>query len=142
MKNKALRFGAAAAVLLGLAAVVVLLDKTGLLTLPDNVGGMIVGLGTGFGVFCLSNALFARYYDHNEKARRAAEIEDKDERTQAIRGQASYRALLADTPIFLAVWAALLILDVSLWALLLVCAGYLAHFGVYFYHLCKLQREL
>ena len=59
-----------------------------------------------------------------------------------IRGMAAYRALVSGTPIFLAVWLILLFLDVPLAGLLVVCAGYLLNFGVYAYHLVKLQKEM
>lgn len=141
MKNKFRLFAGLTALFFLVAAGAFVLDRLGLMPW-DRMGGVLMGLGAGGGCFCLSNAAFARYYQKNEKARRTAEIEEKDERTQIIRGQASYRALLASTPIFLAVWAVLLSLDVSLWAILAVCAGYLAHFGVYLYHLIKLQNQI
>ena len=70
------------------------------------------------------------------------EVEDRDERTRTIRGMAAYRALVSGTPIFLSVWLILLFLDVPLAGLLVVCAGYLLNFGVYAYHLVKLQKEM
>lgn len=142
MKNKGSAFGLGAALLLGLAAAVVVLDKTGLLILPDQVGGIVVGLGAAFGMLCLTNALSVRYYRRNEKARREAEIEEKDERTQTIRGLASYRTLRCSNVVYLLTWVALIMLDVPLPALLVVCLGYLANFGVYLYHLVKLQAKL
>ena len=76
-----------------------------------------------------------------EKARQDRD-EDRDERTRTIRGMAAYRALVSGTPIFLTVWLILLFLDVPLAGLLVVCAGYLLNFGVYAYHLVKLQKEM
>ena len=87
-------------------------------------------------------ALFARHYRRNEKARRAAEREEKDERNRQIRGIAAYRALLAATPIFLVQWVILLVMDVPMAALVVVMLAYLALFGVYLCQLVRLQKEL
>lgn len=110
--------------------------------LPDRWGGLLAGGGMGLGVFFLTNALMEGYYTKNKKARRMMEVEDKDERTQSIRGMAAYRSLVASTPVFLCVWLVLLFLDVPLAATLTVCAGYMANFGIYMYHLVKLQKEM
>ena len=87
-------------------------------------------------------ALFARHYRRNEKARRAAEREEKDERNRQIRGIAAYRALLAATPIFLVQWVILLAMDVSIAVMVVVMLAYLAHFVIYMYQLVRLQKEL
>ena len=87
-------------------------------------------------------ALFARYYRRNEKARRTAEREEKDERNQMLRGIAAYRVMLATTPIFIIQWVILLALDVSMAVMVVVMLAYLAHFVIYMYQLVKLQREI
>ena len=141
MKNKLRLYTALAALFFLLSAAAYLLDKLSA-PLPDRWGGLLVGGGVGVGVFFLSKALTERYYVKNQKARRMMEVEDRDERTRTIRGMAAYRALVSGTPIFLAVWLILLFLDVPLAGLLVVCAGYLLNFGVYAYHLVKLQKEM
>lgn len=110
--------------------------------LPDRWGGLLAGGGMGLGVFFLTNALMEGYYAKNKKARREMEVEDKDERTRSIRGMAAYRSLVASTPVFLCVWLVLLFLNVPLAATLMVCAGYAVNFGIYMYHLVKLQKEM
>lgn len=120
----------------------IVLDKTALLVLPDFATGLMAGGGAALGSLCLVNALFLRYYQKNEKARRAAEVEERDERNRMLRGMAAYKATLASTPIFLVEWVVLLIMDPPTPVLLLVCAAYLIHFGVYMYHVVKLQKEM
>lgn len=141
MKNKLWLYTVLTVLFLLLAAGAYALDKF-VAPLPDRWGGLLVGGGVGLGVFFLSKALTERYYVKNEKARRMMEVEDRDERTQSIRGMAAYRSLVAGTPVFLCVWLVLLFLDVPLAALLTVCAGYLVNFSVYLYHLVKLQKEM
>lgn len=69
-------------------------DKLGL-ELPRVVGGLLAGAGGALGGLLTVKALFARYYRRNEKARRAAEREEKDERNQMLRGIAAHRVMLA-----------------------------------------------
>ena len=111
-------------------------DSLGL-ELPRFLGGLLAGGG-----LLTVKALFARHYRRNEKARRAAEREEKDERNRQIRGIAAYRALLAATPIFLVQWVILLVMDVPMAALVVVMLAYLALFGVYLCQLVRLQKEL
>ena len=132
--------GAAACTCLVLA--VVLGDRTGTLALPEALGGLLVGGGAALGALLLVNGVIGRYYACNDRARREQEITEKDERVKAIRGLAAYRALQASSPIYLVVWAILLALEVSLPALLVVCGGYVAGFGVYVWALVKYEKEL
>ena len=110
-------------------------DKLGL-ELPRVVGGLLAGAGGALGGLLTVKALFARYYRRNEKARRAAEREEKDERNQMLRG------MLATTPIFIIQWVILLAMDVSIAVMVVVMLAYLAHFVIYLYQLVRLQREL
>ena len=112
------------------------------LELPRLAGGLLSGAGGALGGLLTVKALFARYYRRNEKARRTAEREEKDERNQMLRGIAAYRVMLATTPIFIIQWVILLVLDVSMAVLLVVMAAYLAHFVIYMYQLVRLQKEL
>lgn len=132
--------GAAACLCLVLAIVVG--DLTGGLVLPEALGGLLVGGGAALGALLLVNGIIDCYYACNARARREQEITEKDERVQAIRGLAAYRALQASSPIYLVVWIILLALDVGLPALLVVCGGYLAGFGVYLWALLKYEKEL
>ena len=75
-------------------------------------------------------------------SRRAAEREEKDERNQMLRGIAAYRSLLAATPIFIAEWVILLVMDAPMAVLVVVMLAYLAHFVIYMYQLVRLQKEL
>ena len=141
MKHKLRFYTALTALFLMLAVAAYLLDRFAA-PLPNQWSGLLIGGGVGLGVFFLSKVLMERYYVKHEKARREMEVEDRDEHTQSIRGMAAYRSMTAGTPIFLCVWLVLLFLDVPLAATLTVCAGYLANFGVYLYHLVKLQKEM
>ena len=105
-------------------------DSLGL-ELPRFLGGLLT-----------VKALFARHYRRNEKARRAAEREEKDERNQMLRGIAAYRSLLAATPIFIVQWVILLVMGAPMAVLVVVMLAYLAHFVIYMYQLVRLQREL
>lgn len=140
MKNKLWLYATLSTLFLLLAAGAIVLDSFA--PLPDPWDGLLMGGGVGLGVFFLSQALMEGYYVKNKKARRMMEVEDRDERTQSIRGMAAYRSLIASTPVFLCVWLVLLFLDVPLAATLTVCAGYLVNFGIYLYHLVKLQKEM
>lgn len=132
--------GAAACLCLVLGAI--LGDRTGVLVLPEALGGLLVGGGAALGALLLVNGIMDFYYTRNDKARREQEITEKDERVQAIRGRAAYRVLQASSAIYLVVWAILLALDVSLPALLVVCGGYVAGFVVYVWALVKYEKEL
>lgn len=141
MKNKA-RIYSLLGVLGWLTAIaVIVLDKT-VLEVPKVLGGLLAGGGAGVGSLFAVNALMTRYYQKNEKARKAAEVEERDERSQAIRGMAAYRALVASTPIFILEWILLLLMDLPLPALLVVAAGYMAHFFVYMRQIARLQKEM
>ena len=140
-RNKAAFWGVLMGLCVLLAAAAPALESMGRMP-SERLGGVLMGAGTGLGCFCLSRFLLELHYRRNEKARRMAEIDEKDERSRAIRGEAGYRALLAGTPIFLAEWLILLMLDVSIWVFLLACAAYLAQFGVYLYHLFRLQGRM
>lgn len=140
-RNKAVLWG----VLMGLcglmAVTALVLEEMGRMP-SERLGGVLMGAGAGIGCFCLSQFLMELHYRRNEKARRMAEIDEKDERSRAIRGEAGYRALLAGTPIFITEWVILLVLDVSIWVFLLVCAAYVTQFGVYLYHLLRLHSRM
>ena len=110
-----------------------------LVLVGDNLGVKLPPLAGGL---LTVKALFARHYRRNEKARRAAEREEKDERNQLIRGIAAYRCLLATTPIFIIQWVILLVMDVPMAVMVVVMLAYLAHFMIYMYQLVRLQREL
>lgn len=138
MKNKLWLYSSLSVLFFLLVAVGRLLDAH----LPDRWGGLLAGGGIGLGVFFLTNALMEGYYAKNKKARRMMEVEDRDERTQSIRGMAAYRSLIASTPVFLCVWLVLLFVDAPLSATLAVCGGHLVNFGIYMYHLVKLQKEM
>ena len=125
-----------------LAVLLVLLRDNFGLELPRLAGGLLAGGGGALGGLLTVKALFAHYYRRNEKARRTAEREEKDERNQMLRGIAAYRCLLATAPIFILRWVILLVMDVSMAVLLVVMAAYLAHFVIYMYQLVRLQREL
>ena len=116
-------------------------DNLGL-ELPRLAGGLLAGAGGALGGLLTVKALFVRYYRRNEKARRAAEREEKDERNQMLRGIAAHRCLLATTPIFIIQWVILLALDVSIAVMVVVMLAYLAHFVIYMYQLVRLQKEL
>lgn len=141
MKRKLRLYSALAVLFFLLSAAVYLLDRFSA-PIPERWDGLLMGGGVGLGTFFLSKALTERYYVKNQRARRIMEVEERDERTRTIRGMAAYRALLSGTPVFLAVWLALLFLDASLAAMLVVCAGYLLNFGIYAYHLVRLQKEM
>ena len=142
MKRSHRLYFAGAAVCACLVLGVILGDRTQRLILPDALGGLLVGGGAALGALLLVNGAIGYYYACNAKARREQEITEKDERVQAIRGMAAYRTLQASSPIYLVVWVILLGLDVSLPALLVVCGGYLAGFGVYLWALLKYEKEL
>ena len=116
-------------------------DSLGL-ELPRLAGGLLAGGGGALGGLLTVKALFARHYRRNEKARRAAEREKKDECNQMLRGIAAYRSLLAATPIFIVQWVILLVMDAPMAVLVVVMLAYLAHFVIYMYQLVRLQREL
>ena len=116
-------------------------DSLGL-ELPRLAGGLLAGGGGALGGLLTVKALFARHYRRNEKARRAAEREEKDERNQMLRDIAAYRSLLAATPIFIVQWVILLVMDAPMAVLVVVMLAYLAHFVIYMYQLVRLQREL
>ena len=116
-------------------------DSLGL-ELPRLAGGLLAGGGGALGGLLTVKALFARHYRRNEKARRAAEREEKDERNQMLRGIAAHRVMLATTPIFIIQWVILLALDVSIAVMVVVMLAYLAHFVIYMYQLVRLQKEL
>ena len=125
-----------------LAVLLVLVGDNLGLELPRLAGGLLAGTGGALGGLLTVKALFARYYRRNEKARRTAEREEKDERNQMLRGIAAYRSLLAATPIFIIQWVILLALDVSMAVMVVVMLAYLAHFVIYMYQLVRLQKEL
>ena len=125
-----------------LAVLLVLVGDSLGLELPRLAGGLLAGGGGALGGLLTVKALFARHYRRNEKARRAAEREEKDERNQMLRGIAAYRSLLAATPIFIAEWVILLAMDAPMAVLVVVMLAYLAHFVIYMYQLVRLQREL
>ncbi len=125
-----------------LAVLLVLVGENLGLELPRLAGGLLAGGGGALGGLLTVKALFARYYRRNEKARRTAEREEKDERNQMLRGIAAYRVMLATTPIFIIQWVILLALDVSMAVMVVVMLAYLAHFVIYMYQLVKLQREI
>ena len=125
-----------------LAVLLVLAGDSLGLELPRLVGGLLAGGGGALGGLLTVKALFARHYRRNEKARRAAEREEKDERNQMLRGIAAYRSLLAATPIFIVQWVILLVMDAPMAVLVVVMLAYLAHFVIYMYQLVRLQREL
>ena len=143
MKIHKMRVYALLSALCWLAAVaVIVLDKWEVLVLPKTLGGLLAGGGAGLGSLLAVNAVIARYYSKHEKAQKDFEVGERDERNQAIRGKAAYRALVSATPIFITEWVILLVMDLPPAVLMLVCAGYLAHFGVYLYHVVKLQKEM
>lgn len=142
MKTNHRLYFAGAVLCVCLVLAVILGDKTGVLVLPEALGSLLVGGGAALGALLLVNGAMGLYYARNDKARREQAITEKDERIQAIRGLAAYRALQASTPIYLVVWAILLALEVSLPALLVVCGGYVAGFGVYVWALVKYEKEL
>ena len=125
-----------------LAVFLVLVGDNLGLELPRLAGGLLAGAGGALGGLLTVKALLARHYRRNEKARRAAEREEKDERNQMLRGIAAYRSLLAATPIFIAEWVILLAMDAPMAVLVVVMLAYLAHFVIYMYQLVRLQREL
>lgn len=125
-----------------LAVLLVLAGDSLGLELPRLAGGLLAGGGGALGGLLTVKALFARHYRRNEKARRAAEREEKDERNQMLRGIAAHRSLLAATPIFIAEWVVLLVMDAPMAVLVVVMLAYLAHFVIYMYQLVRLQREL
>ena len=125
-----------------LAVFLVLVGDNLGLELPRLAGGLLAGAGGALGGLLTVKALLARHYRRNEKARRAAEREEKDERNQMLRGIAAYRTLLAATPIFIAEWVILLAMDAPMAVLVVVMLAYLAHFVIYMYQLVRLQREL
>lgn len=125
-----------------LAVLLVLAGENLGLELPRLVGGLLAGGGGALGGLLTVKALFARYYRRNEKARRTAEREEKDERNQMLRGMAAYRCLLATTPVFIIQWVILLMMDVSMAVMAVVMLAYLAHFVIYMYQLVRLQREI
>ena len=125
-----------------LAVFLVLVGDNLGLELPRLAGGLLAGAGGALGGLLTVKALLARHYRRNEKARRAAEREEKDERNQMLRGIAAYRSLLAATPIFIAEWVILLAMDAPMAVLVVVMLAYLAHFVIYLYQLVRLQKEL
>ena len=125
-----------------LAVLLVLAGDSLGLELPRLAGGLLAGGGGALGGLLTVKALFARHYRRNEKARRTAEREEKDERNQMIRGIAAYRCLLATTPIFIIQWVILLVMDVPMAVMVVVMLAYLAHFVIYMYQLVRLQKEL
>ena len=125
-----------------LAVFLVLVGDNLGLELPRLAGGLLAGGGGALCGLLTVKALLARHYRRNEKARRAAEREEKDERNQMLRGIAAHRVMLATTPIFIIQWVILLALDVSIAVMVVVMLAYLAHFVIYMYQLVRLQKEL
>lgn len=140
-RSKAVLWGVLTAAFFLLALSAALLERAGV-SLTDQLGGALTGIGTGGWAFCLTHFLTELYFRFRPKARRAQEIGEKDERNRAIRGEAAYRALLNSSAVFLAEWLVLLVLDVPAWIYLLVAAAYLANFGCYLYHVLKLQNRM
>lgn len=140
-RNKAPLWGALTGAFLLLAGAAVWLEGAALLS-SDRLTGALTGIGFGGGAFCLSHMLGELYFLRKPQARRAQEIQEKDERNRAIRGEAAYRALLNSTPVFIAEWCLLLVLDVSGWIYLLVALAFLANYGCYLYHMLKLQTTM
>ena len=140
-RNKEILYWIGAAVS-WLAVLLVLVGDNLGVKLPPLAGGLLSGAGGALGGLLTVKALFARHYRRNEKARRTAEREEKDERNQMIRGIAAHRVMLATTPIFIIQWVILLVMDVPMAVMVVVMLAYLAHFVIYMYQLVRLQKEL
>lgn len=101
-------------------------------------------MGVGAGLFGLSVAKITTLWIEakNPAYKHKVDIEASDERNQAINNLARGRAFEAFTPVFGVLMLVFVLIGVDLLPELLLVAAYLAVYGVYFYHIGKLGKEM
>lgn len=85
-RSKAVLWGVLTAAFFLLALSAALLERAGV-SLTDQLGGALTGIGTGGWAFCLTHFLTELYFRFRPKARRAQEIGEKDERNPGYPGR-------------------------------------------------------
>lgn len=111
-------------------------------SLPDHVGGMLTGIGSGLSGLSISQLLLLRQERKNPALARQNEISRNDERNIALRSRA--KALAGDIlqwTVMAAGWLAIG-LDAPLWVPLLTTAAFVAKSILELCLLLRYQREM
>lgn len=123
---------AAAAIVLGL------LD----FPIPKQIAGAMLGVGCGLGGMFGSQAAVVWYGRKQPAFRKEQELATSDERQMEINYRAKSKAYESYNLIYILSAAVFLVLNTGLTAVLVLTAGYLCMFGVYFVQLSRLSREM
>ena len=106
------------------------------------LSGVLIGGGAGlFGVM-VSNLVNQWIEAKNPEYRHKVSIDSGDERNQAINAIAKSKAFNAFSPIFGVLMLVFVLIDVAMLPILLLVAAYVAVYGMYFYQIAKLQKEM
>lgn len=107
-------------------------------TLP----GILIGVGAGVFGLNLGVILQAKIVESDPAAARRIEIEQRDERNQAINNIAKSRAFDAMVYIYPTAMLVCVLINVDVAAILILVAAYLLVHGFMLYEMVKLTREM
>jgi len=104
--------------------------------------GVLIGVGAGVFGANLGVILQAKTVERDPAAARRIEIEQRDERNQAINNIAKSRAFDAMVYIYAAAMLVCVLINVDVAAILILVAAYLLVHGIMLYEMVKLTREM